>query len=588
MKTNLYQTVLSYPKIKKLLEENPTAKKEVIQNIDEIRGDFSDAVVGSASTFIEKTFLNLYDDVNVRYPDNFDLVELKKKYHVIFVPNHQSHGDYIALTYLIFRDFGVPVYVAAGINLNIFPIGTLFKKSGAFFIRRQFAGDQVYKASFEAYIYYLLQTDEIVEFFFEGGRTRTGKLLKPRYGLFNMLLEAHSYMQDKPLCFIPVSIAHENVPEERAHAREQGGGKKRPEKTSQLFKIFKLFSKKLGTVHINFSEGIVCVGDYEDQKIKTREIAFNCFKAVGKGMPITPSALLALILLDEPSGALTWGGILSRAEEVISFCSQFKIPTTPSLSMENFEQTLRSALDLMINNKKIEVIKGKEIGELFYAIIKDRRVEVLFHKNMILHHFIVPGIINSAWIKIFKGEIKEISDLKDFLIAKRKELKFEFYLPSVREMLAQALAIISSAVGRKVGSLEDAFLLSPQELYLVAKKVRRFATGFSYIFEAYYIGAISARYLKDKTFNELKFMQVAKDLFAIEEKHGRVVRYPESYSVNAIKNSLSYFTNQGSVVQVPNKPGFYQVADSEQVEKWAQSFAGDLNDHIELTFKMQG
>lgn len=588
MKANLYQTVLSYPKIKELLVENPDAKKQIIQNVDEIRGDFSDAVVGSVSTFLEKTFLNLYDDVNVHYPEGFDLIELKKKYHVVFVPNHQSHGDYIALTYLIFRDFGVPVYVAAGINLNFFPIGNIFKKSGAFFIRRQFSGDHIYKATFEAYIYFLLQTDEIVEFFFEGGRTRTGKLLKPRYGLFNMLLEAHSHMEDKPLCFIPVSIAHENVPEEKAHAREQGGGKKRPEKTSQLFKIFKLFSKKLGTVHINFSEGILCVGNYADKKIKTQEIAFNCFKAVGKGMPVTPSALLALILLDEPSGALTWEGIVSRAEEVVHLCNEFKVPMTPSLNIKTFEQTLKSALDLMINNKKIEVIKGKELGQLFYAIIKDRRVEVLFHKNMILHHFIVPGIINSAWIKIFKGEIKEITDLKNFLIAKRKELKFEFYLPSVREMLAQALAIISSAVGRKIGSLEDAFLLNPQELYSVARKVRRFATGFSYIFEAYYIGAISARYLKDKIFNELKFMQVAKDLFAIEEKHGRVIRYPESYSVNAIKNSLSYFVNQGSIKEVEGKPGFYQVVDKKQIEKWAQAFAGDLNDHIELTFKMEG
>ena len=101
-----------------------------------------------------------------------------KNHNIIFVPNHQSHADYLALNYAFHKDYtDIPVHIAGGINLNIFPIGTMFRKSGCFFIRRSFTNDLNYKNTFEAYLYYLLKQGFPIEFFFEGGRSRTGKLL---------------------------------------------------------------------------------------------------------------------------------------------------------------------------------------------------------------------------------------------------------------------------------------------------------------------------------------------------------------------------------------------------------------------------
>ena len=223
----IYDDVLEYQKVRDHLEKFPENKDKIIDMVDEIKGDYRFGVVGAASKFIDKTFMRLYDGVNLDIPSDFDFKELQKKYHLILVPNHQSHADYIALQYILFKWFKVAVYIAAGINLNIFPVGSLFKRCGAFFIRRKF-DDEVYKYAFQGYIYHLLKSDKMVEFFFEGGRTRTGKLLPPKFGLFSMLLDAHTKFGEdkKPLMFIPVSIAHEMIPEERAHAKELSGAKK--------------------------------------------------------------------------------------------------------------------------------------------------------------------------------------------------------------------------------------------------------------------------------------------------------------------------------------------------------------------------
>jgi glycerol-3-phosphate O-acyltransferase len=580
---NALEIVLSYPKLVERIQDRPEDAQKIKKLFKEIHGEFSSTLVKTAATFIDATFLKLYDGVNIELPPGMDFHQLKKDHHIILVPNHQSHADYVALTYSMFKKFDVAIRVAAGINLNVFPLGQFFGKAGAFFIRRSFTSDHLYKLTFEGYIYYLLKTGQVVEFFFEGGRTRTGKLLKPKYGLFQMLLEAHAQLKEKPLMFVPVSLAHEHIPEEKAHARELGGGKKIPEKGAQLFKLLKLFNKRLGTIHIHFGEPIIMDGYEGDLKEATQKLAFANFKAVGRGMPITPSSLLALIMLDEPSGALTWKQIEDRAIDVIDYCRALKIPMTPSLNCENFRDSIRSALDMFIGNKKIEVLKREKLNQVYYVIKGERRVEVLYHKNMILHHFLVAGIINSTWFNVFNGSLKDGMQLTRFLMTKRKELKYEFYLPSMKEMILEALNIISYALGRKVESLEECMRLSSQDLYLIATKVRRFSTALSYLYEAYYISSLAVKYLSQENFTQERFIQVSKELFTLELEHGRVMKYPESYAVPIIKDTLIYLQNQKVLER--NDDRSFKVVDQPKLDELIEKFIRDLNDQVAINLK---
>jgi glycerol-3-phosphate O-acyltransferase len=579
-----FDTVIKYPKLAERLNHRPEDLEKVKKLFKEIHGEFSPTVVNSAVKFIDATFLKLYDGVNLEVFPGTDFKQLKENYHIILVPNHQSHADYVALTYSMFKNFEVPIRVAAGINLNVFPMGQLFGRAGAFFIRRSFTSDQLYKVTFEAYVFYLLETNQVVEFFFEGGRTRTGKLLKPKYGLFQMLLEAHAQIHDsKPLMFIPVSLAHEHIPEEKAHARELGGAKKEPEKGTHLLKLFKLFNKRLGTIHLHFGQGIIVESFKGEIKEATQKLAFQCFNAVGRGMPITPSSLLALIMLDEPSGALTWKQIEERSKDVVDYCLALNIPLTPSLKPDSFKDSLRSALDMFIGNKKIEVLKREKLNQVFYAIKSERRVEVLYHKNMILHHFLVSGIINSTWFNVFNGSIKDGMGMSRFLQNKRKELKYEFYLPTVKEMIREALNIISYALGRRVESIEECMKLSSQELYLIATKVRRFSTALSYLYEAYYISSLAVKYLANENFTQERFVQVAKELFNLELEHGRVVKYPESFAVPIVKDTLDYHLHRKVIER--NDDRTFKVVDIPKLDESIEKFIQDLNDQITINLK---
>lgn len=579
----VYDLVLSYEKVRKHLEKNPEDKQKILKIVDEIKGNYKTNVVGTTASFLDKTFLRLYDGVNLNLPDNFDIRKLQEKYHLILVPNHQSHADYIALQYILYKHDKVPVYIAAGINLNIFPIGNLFKRCGAFFIRRRF-DDEVYKIAFQGYIYYLLKSDKVVEFFFEGGRTRTGKLLPPKYGLFSMLLDAHKkFDEKKPLMFIPVSIAHEMIPEEKAHAKELEGRKKEKESTAQLLKIFKLFNKKMGTVHVNFGEGII-VEDYEDLKQSTQDLAFECFRAVGRGMPVTPSSLLALILLDDPSGALTWKQVETRALDIINYCNYMGIPVTDSLAVEEYSSSLRVSMDMFINNKKVDLIKREKLNQVFYTINDESRVHLLYHKNMILHHFLIPGIINATCFNIFNGNITSAMDLTKYLMVKRKELKYEFYLPTVKEMISEAIKVVEYSVGSKIERLDEALEFPPEKLYKVASSVRRFSTAFSYIYEAYYVSAVTIKYLANEKFTEEKFIQVAKELFIMEREHGRVVKYPESFTVPKLKATLQYLVNL-NFIEFNEETKTFNIIDVDKINTMIEKFARDVNDQVAINLK---
>ena len=141
---DLYSIVCSYEKVRIHLDEHPEDKKKIIKFIDEIKGNFNVKMIKSMQKFLDKTFIRLYDGFNLETPEGFDLAKTLKTHHVILCPNHQSHADYLAMSYILYKDFQLPIYIAAGINLNIFPIGPIFKKCGAFFIRRRF-DDERYK-----------------------------------------------------------------------------------------------------------------------------------------------------------------------------------------------------------------------------------------------------------------------------------------------------------------------------------------------------------------------------------------------------------------------------------------------------------
>ncbi len=586
---HIEKIVLSYPELNQYIGDNAFERSKVLANLKEIKAEYSPSFVKKMGSFLDMPFSKLYDGINLNVAPNVDIERLAKEKCLIFVPNHQSHADYLALNYIIHTRFDgkVPVHIAGGINLNIFPIGVMFRKSGCFFIRRSFQDDNNYKLTLEAYLYYLLKEGHPIEFFFEGGRSRTGKLLPPRFGLFSMLITAHEQLvkedpNAKPMVFVPVSIMHEFVPEEKSLIKELGGGKKEKESSTQLFKLYKLLSKELGTIHINIGSPIDKTLS-SDFKTSIHKMAFKCYRAVGKGICVTPISLLGLILLDEPSGALTFNQILEKVKLVLIYCGHLDVEVSNSLLGDKVEKSIRRGLELLIRDKKIKVIEKDKLHQTFYAVETNRRMELLYFKNSILHHFLVPYFVNVLLISILKEEIDDLRGAKHILKQKINELKYEFYLPDIKEVIQKTLKIVSIALEREVITLEECMHLPAKDFAKISKFIGSFLRGFSYIFEGYYIAALAVKHFQDKPFDLEQISKVSKEIHDLEKEHGSFIKYPESFSLALLKNSLKFFINEGFLRR--DEAGQYYQIDKKATELLIENTANDLT--TLLTFNMK-
>lgn len=579
------EIVLNYPKLKDRIGNKDEEREKAIKNLKEIRAELSLPFLRTFEKFLDASLSQLYDGIN--FNDNGkNLKELSQKNNIVLVPNHQSHADYVAINYIYFKKYQSPLFVAGGNNLNIFPIGPLFRRSGCFFIRRTFANDILYKLTLEAYLHYMLVKGNPIEFFFEGGRSRTGKLLPPRYGLYQMLIEAHNSIPEKdrmPLKFIPVSIVHEYVPEQKSLVRELDGGKKKKESAGQVFGLVRLFSYQFGNVHINVGHPVdMPPVDMDNLKTQTQKLAFECFLEVGKNMRVTPTSLLAMILLDEPTGALKWEEILSKARHIVAYCQKFNVPITDSITPENLEKSLERSIDILIGNKKVEAIGNPNGNHVFYSIKDDSRKEILYFKNTVLHHFLVPWIVNMGWVNLFSGHITNVDDLKKFFISQRKQLMHEFYLPTVKEFLNSTLDIVSDAVGREVKTLEECMELSHKELYQILQKVSLFSRACNYLMEAYYVCGLTLTALSKEYKEGFKmetFLKKYKEVFESERKLKRIIKYAESYSVPLSKSSLQYFVHTGIVA---SNSGYYAVTDSQKLGEVLTKVESDLSSQLSI------
>lgn len=581
--------VLSYSKLANFVGDNSLEKSKALKNLKEIRAEYSPMFVKKLGDFLDMPFSKLYDGINLDIPEDLDLIKLHKEFNIIFVPNHQSHADYMALNYAIHGKYNneLPVHIAGGINLNIFPIGTMFRKSGCFFIRRSFTSDLNYKNTFEAYLFYLLKQGFPIEFFFEGGRSRTGKLLPPRYGLFTMLLTAQKELEEtdsnaRKMIFIPISIMHEFVPEEKALIKELEGRKKSKESSTQLLKLFKLLKKELGTIHIKIGQPL----ENPDQKlnrINTQKLAFKCYRAVGKGMSVTPISLLSLILLDEPSGALTLEQILDKADIILEYCEKMEVPFTNSLSKQRRVASIKRALELLIQDKKLKVLEKKKLHQTYYVVEGERRMELLYFKNTLLHHFLVPYFMNSMLINILNGNLTNLDDLKRHLKVTRDTLKYEFYLPEIKEVIQKSLYICNLGLGdeNKVETIEESLHLAVKDFFKIARFIGGFTRAYSYIFEGYYVGALTIQHFDNIEFNQDEFLKTAKEIHDLESGHGRFIKFEESYSLPLLKNALLYFENIGIIRKESNK---FIMIDSKACERMKRDMTKDLTDF--LTFNV--
>ncbi|MCP4670770.1 MAG: glycerol-3-phosphate acyltransferase, partial [Desulfobacula sp.] len=232
-----------------------THKKAAVY-IKEIAANYNLKIINIASWVLTWAFKNLFDELIVNQDEINRMREISTKAPLVLVPCHKSHLDYLLLPYVMFHNNMPCPHIAAGKNLSFWPLGPLFRRAGAFFIRRTFKGAPLYSKIFSSYLEKLLSEGFNIKIFIEGGRSRTGKLLAPRPGGLGMLINAYNSGACPDLYFVPIFIGYDRVLEEDAYLKEIEGGKKNPETLKSLISARKFLKKKYGKVYMRFNEPI--------------------------------------------------------------------------------------------------------------------------------------------------------------------------------------------------------------------------------------------------------------------------------------------------------------------------------------------
>ncbi|HXS03938.1 MAG TPA: glycerol-3-phosphate 1-O-acyltransferase PlsB [Rhodanobacter sp.] len=296
----------------------------------EIAADYSHPVVRSVSFLLRNFWNKLYDGIAMHH---FDLARAAAPgFEVVYVPCHRSHADYLLLSYQLHVSGVVVPHIAAGVNLNLPGIGPILRRGGAFFMRRSFSGNPLYSVVFKEYMAQLIDRGVPMEYFIEGGRSRTGRLLAPRGGLLSMTVRAFLRAPRRPVLFQPVYIGYEKLMEGKSYAGELSGKPKEKESLLGLIKGLKVLRQRYGHVALNFGEPIELTplldtlgpdwrSSSTDPEAKpewlgavTDRLAEQIQININRAADVNPVNLLALALLATPKHAMSERDLLTQLE----------------------------------------------------------------------------------------------------------------------------------------------------------------------------------------------------------------------------------------------------------------------------------
>ncbi len=180
----------------------------------EIAADINYRVLELVYRLMRWVFSTMYEGVQLEMNELEKVRKVMQQGPIILIPNHRSHMDYLLLSTLLYQHKLAIPYVAGGMNMNFWPFGWIARRCGAFFLRRSFQGNRLYRTVFAAYLQLLIHDGHCTEFFIEGGRSRSGKLLEPRYGMLSMIHDMMQGESAQDLHFVPISITYDRVVEQ--------------------------------------------------------------------------------------------------------------------------------------------------------------------------------------------------------------------------------------------------------------------------------------------------------------------------------------------------------------------------------------
>jgi len=428
--------------------------REANRDLAEIAATHSPFVIDLVSHLIRLLYAQGYGKALHYDRDRLhEVAGLSQRHPVVFLPSHKSNLDHLVLQVALHENGHPPNHTAGGINMNFFPIGPLVRRSGVFFIRRSFRDDAIYKFVLHHYIDYLVEKRFSLEWYLEGGRSRSGKLLPPRFGMLAYVVDAYLRGKSEEVVLIPTSLAYDQISDVGSYSAEQSGAAKEHEGFGWLLNTIRSLRKRYGNIHIRFGEPIYlseALGavdsanrpDANEEDIAIRKLAFEVSVRINRATPITPTSLVTMALLGGGERALTTEEISTALANLLFYIRRRDLPVTGGFDPYDPEVALY-ALDALVENGV--VARYSKGPDAVYRIKPEQQLEAAYYRNTVIHFFVTSSIAELALL-----EASEVADDRtetvfwDSAMRLRDLLKFEFFFAekeAFRSELQHELAV---------------------------------------------------------------------------------------------------------------------------------------------------
>ncbi|HET6983141.1 MAG TPA: 1-acyl-sn-glycerol-3-phosphate acyltransferase, partial [Myxococcaceae bacterium] len=379
----------------------PSLEREARRHLNAIAARLHPTVIALLAPIMGWMFDRIYDGIEVDEAGlERALQAARNGASIVLCPSHKSHIDYLVMSWVLWkRGYQMPL-VAAGANLSFFPLGPLLRRAGAFFLRRSFGADRLYSATFKAYVKKLVRDGVHQEFFPEGGRSRTGKLLPAKLGLLGWEVEAVLDGARNDLAFIPVAIDYEKIVEGSSYSKELLGGEKKPEDVGALIRAPTVLLRRYGKIHLRFDEPVLLrefmrsrgledpeTVTEEDKRSLVRALGHRIMWGIARVSTVTPHALVSTSLLSHPGRGLPASLLGARVAGLRRMLLEDGSALSTGLADAPTDPTVpgpvREAVLGFVEDKLVRTDQAK--GETVYLPVDERRVQLAYYKNTIIN-----------------------------------------------------------------------------------------------------------------------------------------------------------------------------------------------------------
>jgi glycerol-3-phosphate O-acyltransferase len=386
------------------------------------------------------------------------LRELGARHPLVFLPSHRSNLDGYVMASLL-HEHGFPQnHTLGGINMAFWPLGAIGRRVGVIWIRRSFRDDEIYKFTLRRYLGQLVGSRCNLEWYIEGSRSRTGKLLPPRLGLFNYLADAVEELDVDDVHLVPVSIVYDELEEALEMTTESHGAVKRPEGLSWLLRFARAQRGSFGAVRVNLGEPIALTdalraygsppGDADParRRLARSKVAFEVCVRINQATPATTTSLVTLALLGVDGRALTLDEVRGVLGPLLAYVGARGIPGHRAAEELATAHGVERALQTLTGHGVVE--RFDDGPRAVYRIGPDRELVAAFYRNAAIHWFVARAIVELALLRAAEaggGDLAQIAWDEAFRL--RDLLKFEFFFSekeAFREEMRDEAALIDA------------------------------------------------------------------------------------------------------------------------------------------------